>query len=308
MTDIIITPWKRYGHHRGYAALPDGTKLGWIDVQTGEVGIEDGAERSSTEAALVAWRAPLVDGEQVAATAASPGDADPPATREVAVPGTPGHVDADWIDLADNKPGQGVRQRAAEEWEREKRIGTVAALIGRAIGADTEERAWRKGAEGEEAIGAELDKMAKRGWRTLHSIPTGEESDIDHLLIGPGGVILVNSKHHPGAKVKVTRGGIYVNGGQTTHVLQMRNQVKAATKKLSKALGRPVAIQGCIAIHNGGVTAPDVKSSHRFEDVWVVTRWNIGNVLRRLDDVLTDAEIEEIYNVARRSTTWVTSR
>ncbi|MCB2413076.1 NERD domain-containing protein [Demequina sp. TTPB684] len=305
MTDIVITPWKRYGHHRGYAALQDGTKLGWIDVPTGTVELEDGAERTSTETALTAWRSQLIDGEPEAGAPAGLVEVVPAPAPEHVAPKAPLAVDRDWVDLADNVPGQGVRQKAAEEWERQKRIGNFLAFMGRVADADTEERAWRKGAEGEEVIGAALDKMRKRGWRILHSIPTGEQSDIDHLAIGPGGIVLFNSKRHKNAKIQVRRGGIYVNGGQTTHVLQIRNQVKLAAKKLSKALGRPVHIQGCIAIHNGGINAPDVTFSHHFDDVWVATRWNVTNGMKRADPVLTDAEVEEIYTVARRSTTWL---
>lgn len=108
MTDIIITPWKRYGHHRGYAALPDGTKLGWIDVKTGEMAIEDGAERSSTEAALVAWRAPFIDGQQVAEVAdvtSPPVAVEPPVAPTVTVQVAPVPSAQDWTDLAVNRPG-----------------------------------------------------------------------------------------------------------------------------------------------------------------------------------------------------------
>lgn len=303
--EISVTRWKRFGHHRGYATASDGTTLGWIDVSTGAVEIEDGAERATTEAALIAWREQVI--AETSAAAPPPGVADVP-SPETIVASPLVEPEQGWVDLADNVPGQGVRQKAAEEWERQKRIGTFLAVMGRVVDADTEERAWRKGAEGEEVIGAALEKMRKRGWRILHSIPTGEESDIDHLAIGPGGVVLFNSKRHKNAKIQVKRGGIYINGGQTTHVLQMRNQVKSATKKLSKALGRPVQIQGCIAIHNGGINAPDVTFSHHFDDVWVASRWNVNNALKRADRVLTDDEVEEIYNVARRSTTWTTQR
>lgn len=303
--EISVTRWKRFGHHRGYATAADGTTLGWIDVSTGAVEIEEGVDGTVAEAALIAWR------ERVLAetsAAAPPSKADDTPVPETAVPAPLADPERDWVDLADNVPGQGVRQKAAEEWERQKRIGTFLAVMGRVVDADTEERAWRKGAEGEEVIGAALEKMRKRGWRILHSIPTGEESDIDHLAIGPGGIVLFNSKRHKNAKIQVKRGGIYINGGQTTHVLQIRNQVKSATKKLSKALGRPIHIQGCIAIHNGGINARDVTFSHHFDDVWVATRWNVTNALKRADRVLTDDEVEEIYNIARRSTTWTTQR
>jgi len=59
---------------------------------------------------------------------------------------------------------------------------------------------WRIGADGEEKVAARLAKLVKKDprWRSLHAIPVGENgSDIDHLVIGPGGTFTLNSKHHP---------------------------------------------------------------------------------------------------------------
>lgn len=58
MTDITIRRWAKDGHQRGYATPADGTKLGWIDLKTGAVTQEDGADaathgRSLLEAAGV---------------------------------------------------------------------------------------------------------------------------------------------------------------------------------------------------------------------------------------------------------------
>lgn len=305
MTDIVITRWKRYGHDRAYAALPDGTKLGFLDLKTSDIHLEDAADGVEVTQALWSWAAdevPNVEAEDAVSGAAEQTEA--PATP-APTDGIPEEVKADDGDLALREPGQQIKEQARKAWEAEKRAGTFIAWLGRAIDADTDERAWRRGIEGEQVIGAALDKARKHGWKVLHSIPVGKESDIDHLVIGPGGVVLINTKHHKGAKVTVRQGGIYVNGSQTRHVLQVRDQVKRASKALSAAMGEPVDIQGCVAIHNGGLMEPEVKFAHHFKDVWVVTRWNIVRVLRKAEPVLTPDEVDAIYSVARRSNTWV---
>lgn len=302
MTDITITRWKRYGHDRGYAATPDGTKLGSIDLKTGAVTLEAGADAPTVTAALQQWASAQT-------VAHEPADATelPPVPAQFAAPALrePPLAEATWTDLALNEPGQALRLQAQRAWEAEKRGGTFLAYLARAIDVDTEERAWRRGIEGEQVVGAALNKATKHGWKVLHSIPVGAESDIDHLAIGPGGVVLINTKHHKGAKVTVRQGGIYVNGAQTKHVLQVRSQVKRATLALSVALGAPVEIQGCVAIHNGGLNEPEIKFAHHFTDCWVVTRWNIARVLRKAEPVLTAEQVDAIYAVARRSDTWV---
>ncbi len=68
-----------------------------------------------------------------------------------------------------------------------KERSKVGTFLARAFDVKTDERAFRIGANGEETVGARLEKLVKHGWHVLHSIPVGKgDSDIDHLLIGPG--------------------------------------------------------------------------------------------------------------------------
>jgi hypothetical protein len=77
----------------------------------------------------------------------------------------------------------------------------MTALV-RALDINSDERAWRVGAKAEESIGSRLDKLVEHGWHVLHAVPIGSKgSDIDHLLIGPGGVWTVNTKNHPGKRI-----------------------------------------------------------------------------------------------------------
>jgi len=94
-----------------------------------------------------------------------------------------------------------------------KHAAPVRTLLVRVLNVHTDERAWRIGADGEEKVAARLDKLVKKDplWRFLNAIRVGENgSDIDRLVIGPGGVFTCNSEHHPhGSSVlveKATRG------------------------------------------------------------------------------------------------------
>ncbi len=40
--ELHVTRWKRYGHDRLYANLPDGTAIGWADVTTGDITVLQG--------------------------------------------------------------------------------------------------------------------------------------------------------------------------------------------------------------------------------------------------------------------------
>jgi hypothetical protein len=56
---------------------------------------------------------------------------------------------------------------------------------------------WARGAGGEERVGAIVDALHARGWRAIHDVDTGR-GNIDHVLVGPGGVLTVETKSHRG--------------------------------------------------------------------------------------------------------------
>jgi Nuclease-related domain len=54
-----------------------------------------------------------------------------------------------------------------------------------------------RGASGEEQVGRLLESLSERGWRVVHDASLGR-GNVDHILIGPGGVFTVETKSHPG--------------------------------------------------------------------------------------------------------------
>ncbi len=62
---------------------------------------------------------------------------------------------------------------------------------------------WLRGAEGERAVGAVLTQLEGDGWKALHDISLGR-GNVDHVLIGPGGIFTIETKSHRG-KIGVDR-------------------------------------------------------------------------------------------------------
>jgi hypothetical protein len=59
--------------------------------------------------------------------------------------------------------------------------------------------AWRRGAAGERRTARLLDPLERHGWAVLHDLAVpGSRANIDHLVIGPGGVFVVDSKQYRG--------------------------------------------------------------------------------------------------------------
>jgi Nuclease-related domain len=63
----------------------------------------------------------------------------------------------------------------------------------------TDTLAWRRGAKGERRTARLLAPLERRGWVVLHDLAIpGSAANIDHLVIGPGGVLVIDSKQYRG--------------------------------------------------------------------------------------------------------------
>ena len=80
-----------------------------------------------------------------------------------------------------------------------------------------------RGASAEEHVGGLLEELSGRDWRVLHDASLGH-GNIDHILIGPGGVFTVETKSHPGP-VRVTR----LHGATLRQAQAQRKAIKAIT-------------------------------------------------------------------------------
>lgn len=72
---------------------------------------------------------------------------------------------------------------------------------------------WRKGAIGEEQVGAVLDQMEHEGYRALHDVEA-RRGNIDHVLAGPTGVFALETKAWRG-RVWLSKGGRLRVGGRS---------------------------------------------------------------------------------------------
>lgn len=141
---------------------------------------------------------------------------------------------------------------AAREWQRrhDRREASVRGRFGRlgsvalALTDDPHStKTWAVGAQGERALGALLDRLRDEGMAVLHDrrIP-GSRANIDHLVVCPAGVFVIDAKNYKGRVERRDRGAwfstdyrLYVGDrDRTTLVKGMKKQVEA----VRGALGR----------------------------------------------------------------------
>lgn len=309
-TGASVARWRRYGHDRLYVTAADGTKIGWRDLVSGEDHVAATNLCAEFHAAIATWipdqagsasQAPAV--EDSAAAESSAGDEASPAPDPAPVIPPEPAEEACWDDLASHRAGAMAREQAMAR----KQEAPVKTFVARALGVHTEERAWRIGADGEEMVAAQLRRLAKKDprWRFLHAIPIGENgSDIDHVVIGPGGVYTLNAKHHPRSSVWVGGNTFLVNGQKQPYVRNSRHEAARASRLLSDACGFPVPVVGLVV----PVGANSLKIKESPEDVKIVNRMALRDWFRKRPPILDDERVSAIYDAARRSTTWVSAK
>ena len=57
---------------------------------------------------------------------------------------------------------------------------------------------WRQGAQGEKQTAKALKPLTKSGWTLIHDLDRPRGGNIDHVLIGPGGVFVLETKNLSG--------------------------------------------------------------------------------------------------------------
>jgi len=79
-------------------------------------------------------------------------------------------------------------------------LPVFAVVLGAGLAVTTAHRralvaSWRQGAKGERQTARLLAKLERDGWRVFHDLAIpGSRANVDHLVIGPGGVWVVDSK------------------------------------------------------------------------------------------------------------------
>jgi hypothetical protein len=152
---------------------------------------------------------------------------------------------------------------AAREWRRrhELREQTVRSRYGKLSGVvlamsddPHSTAAWAYGANGERALGRLLDPLRDDGLAVLHDrrIPRSK-ANIDHLVVAPWGVFVVDAKNYKGRVERRDRGGFFSSdyrlhvGGRdkTALVAGMTKQAQAVRAALD---GEDASVQICKVI------------------------------------------------------------
>ena len=91
---------------------------------------------------------------------------------------------------------------------------TVAVLVGWRLRfrPSTQARAWRRGAAGERHTARLLDRLGRDGYVVFHDLAMPDSpANLDHLVVGPSGVFVIDSKQWAGQVHQSSDGLIWHN-------------------------------------------------------------------------------------------------
>ncbi|MET8475156.1 nuclease-related domain-containing protein [Streptomyces sp. NPDC006422] len=294
MSELSVNPWKRHGRDRLYVNLPDGTAVAWADRITKEVTIK--VQRYRQEA-LELLRQHLGDSITVrpaTTTAKQPAAPAKAASSDRGAMALPPLTVAD--DLAGNPPGAGLMESTSVRGP-----SAMRRLWDKARGRSSAWDSYYVGLAGERRVGRELERLRAHGWHVLHGLPNGKGGDIDHLLIGTGGVFSVNTKRLPGSAVWVGDSMAKVNGGPPQPYAAAATAEAALVRKvLERHCGFPVPVEPALVF-------VDIASLDRAATQYTVHVYEEREVsaLGPLSGAFTPEQVERLYAVARHRRAWV---
>lgn len=193
--------------------------------------------------------------------------------------------------------GGGAQEQArlaAARVDRLRRELSAAELREQLAAAERREHAWSAGAEGERLVANALSDLEPHGWRALHDVhwPGRQRANLDHVVVGPGGVVVVDAKNWSGA-VGVRDGSLRQNGSRRDEALEGVSSATAAVAALLPPRYRSAA-RGVVCL--AGQTLPPTGTA---PGVVVVGRDHLADHLRSLPPRLSPREVGKVTEFLR---------
>jgi hypothetical protein len=172
-------------------------------------------------------------------------------------------------------------------------VGLVAAvLVGWRLRFRPSEQArtWQRGAHGERRTARLLERLTRDGFVVFHDLAVpGSPANVDHLVIGPSGVFLIDSKQWSGTVQQGADGLVWHNHYPLDRTLAT---VRWEAETVGRLLG--TRIHALLCVHGAHVQGGGLHA----QGVAIVPAHLLRSALG-FDRVLSDAEVALLAAIAR---------
>jgi Nuclease-related domain len=176
-------------------------------------------------------------------------------------------------------------------------LGTVAVAAGGwglRFRSSPDALAWRRGAAGERRTAQLLGPLERHGWAVLHDLAVPRSrANIDHLLIGPGGVFVIDSKQYRGRLHLDSSGWLWHGRYPLAPTLQAVSFEADQAAVVLPDPGR--AVVPIVAVHGAQVPSGKVV----VDGVPVVAARRLPSMFRQLPAVLGPERVADLADQAR---------
>jgi len=299
----------RSGHgndERLYVRGSDGRRIGWYDLSTGTTQLVDpdpgaAAEVQAAVDAYVAAASPL-------RRRPSPGSplSMLPAPRTAP---TDRHAVSETRSAVSENRNEDLRDRFPGEHVTGLLLAGAAARASAPAGGGRSAardplgpglRHLHQAALGQQQVGAALAGLP-RTWHVMHCVPTSDRSCLDHLLLGPGGVVVLRTAAHPDRALRVTDDIVRPDGRPVSHVRLLRRQVGIVADRL-QGPDLPVRLLGVVVV----IGTRPVRTGDLPAGVSIVGLGDLARWVADLPTVLSQIDVARLASSAARPGTWPT--
>ena len=146
----------------------------------------------------------------------------------------------------------------------------------------------------------------------LHSVKIVDSrgtsrGDIDHVLMGPPGVITINTKYHRRGNVLVDGDIVIVNGRRSAYVTKARQEADRARTMLATALAAngDHELATTLPVRPLIVVVGAVPRVAREPGVPIVALQRLRHTVETMPARLSTDHVEAVYEVAHSEDTWI---
>jgi hypothetical protein len=201
-----------------------------------------------------------------------------------------------------------MRERFAAQSVIEKLLQVQSTLpprssVARLLGLSPlgpESQPWYAGAKGEIVVGSLLAQLPPE-WTVFHALPVGTKgSDIDHLVVGPGGVFTINTKRHSGKNIWVAGRTVMVAGQKVPYMRNAEFEAARVTRLMRERMPLLPPAQPVIAfVDPRQITIREKPAQVKVVDARHLRRW-----LTKLAVVLDESELDLLVDYLDDPATW----